>query len=143
MPPLPADHPQPADLTKKISSGCFCWTYTHTHRHQQHHTCFPDHPFPPYTFPICLRLPLASLHVLLISLALPAVLYMPSARVRAQLSQQCFYCVVHMEKITATGQFSPWSYVNSFDGMSGLSPVCGGAEASEGVRCCINIQPQH
>lgn len=68
---------------------------------------------------------------------------MPSTRVRAQLSQQCFYCVAHMEKITATGQFSPWSYVNSFDGMSGLSPVCGGAEASEGFRCCINIQPQH
>lgn len=81
----------------------------------------------------------ASLHVF----SLAAVLYMPSARVRAQLSQQCFYCVAHMEKITATGQFSPWSYVNSFDGMSGLSPVCGGTEASEGFRSCINIQPQH
>lgn len=37
-----------------------------------------------------------------------------------------------MEKITAVGQFSPWSYVNSFHGMSGLSPVCGGIGGFEG-----------
>lgn len=54
---------------------------------------------------------------------------MPSARVRGQLSQQRLYCMAHMEKITTTGQFSPWSYVNSFDGMSGLSPICGGTGA--------------
>lgn len=113
-----------------------------TMKNQQwvHSPCaFPLHSRSVHSFPLA-----PPPHAILIfSPALCAVLYMPSARVRAQLSQQCFYCVAHMEKITATGQFSPWSYVNSFDGMSGLSPVCGGAAASEGFRSCINIQPQH
>lgn len=97
-------------------------------------------PLTPYLWVFSSCIPLCFSHFFP---SLCAVLYMPSTRVRAQLSQQCFYCVAHMEKITVTGQFSPWSYVNSFDGMSGLSPVCGSTEASEGFRCCINIQPQH
>lgn len=97
-------------------------------------TCVRSQHFSP-PFPLLLlQLPLGQPHptrspFCLYFLTVYAVLHLPSARVRGQLSQQCLYCVAHMEKITTARQFSPWSYVNSFDGMSGLSPICDGMGA--------------
>lgn len=133
----------------KINTGCVCVEENFL----WNPTCFPAQHFS-LSFPLSLpispcphsppSIPPSRHPSCLYFLTVHAVLRMPSARVRGQLSQQRLYCVAHMEKITTTGQFSPWSYVNSFDGMSGLSPICGGmVEGIRGFHCSLNTHPLH
>lgn len=109
---------------------CLCWGIT-MEPHSPHWSAL-------FTLSLSLSLNLFYFPSCLYFLTVNTVLYMLSARVRGQLLEQCLYCVVHMEKLTAMGQFSPWSYVNSFDGMSGLSPAWRGIVWSEGFHHYAN-----